>query len=310
MAENVPVIYTTCKNGCQYLLTRKSLQQAAIFDILAVALICTRMLLFIILFWMAFDMDNTTDFRGSANKFTGLVRRCVEDYHMIADGETIAVGVSGGKDSISLLYALANLRRYYPKRFSIYAVTLDMGFEGMDFSPVGKLCEDLRIPYLCKQTDLAKVIFDERKEKNPCALCAKMRRGALHDAIKEMGISKIALAHHFDDAVETFLLSLIYEGRISCFQPVTYMDRSDVTQIRPMLYIGEGTIIRLIREYDLPVVENLCPMNGVSKREEVKNLLKTLGESYPDIKSKVFGAMQRLPVAGWTPAEYARRPLP
>ena len=229
---------------------------------------------------------------------------------MIADGETIAVGVSGGKDSISLLCALANLRRYYPKRFRLHAVTLDMGFEGMDFSPVAMLCEGLDIPYTLRQSDLAHVIFHERREKNPCSLCAKMRRGALHDLIKELGIKKIALAHHFDDAIETFLLSLLYEGRISCFQPVTYMDRSDVMQIRPMLYIGEGTVSNLVEKHHLPVVNNLCPMNGLSKREEIKKLVKSLSASYPDLRSKVFGAMQRLPIEGWEPAEYAKRPQP
>jgi tRNA(Ile)-lysidine synthase TilS/MesJ len=244
------------------------------------------------------------------NKFTGLVRRCVDDYKMIADGETVAVGVSGGKDSVSLLCALADLRGYYPKRFDLHAVTLDMGFEGTDFLPVAKLCEDIKVPYTLRRTDLSRVIFDERQEKNPCSLSAKMRRGALHDLIKELGISKIALAHHFDDAVETFLLALLYEGRISCFQPVTYMDRSDVTQIRPLLYVGEGTIVKLVDKHNLPVVHNPCPMNGVSKREEIKTLIKTLSLSYPDLRSKIFGAMQRLPLDGWEPAEYARRPLP
>jgi len=232
-------------------------------------------------------------------KFTGLVRRCIEDYMMIADGETIAVGVSGGKDSLALLCALVNLKGYYPKRFEIHAVTLDMGFEGADYSSVARLCEELKVPYTVQQTDLARVIFDERREKNPCSLCAKMRRGALHDVIKELGIRKIALAHHFDDAIETFLLSLLYEGRISCFQPVTYMDRSDVTQIRPMLYIGEGAIVKLTEKLNLPVVHNPCPMNGASKREEIKKLIKTLSASYPDLRNKIFGAMQRQPLEGW-----------
>ena len=229
---------------------------------------------------------------------------------MIAEGETVAVGVSGGKDSIALLCSLANLRSYYPKRFELHAVTLDMGFEGTDFSPVAELCERLKVPYTVRRTDIAHVIFDERREKNPCSLCSKMRRGALHDMIKEFGIRKIALAHHFDDATETFLLSLLYEGRISCFQPVTYMDKTDVTQIRPMLYIGEGTVVRLVEKNNLPVVNNPCPMNGASKREEIKTLIKTLSVSYPDLRSKVFGAMQRLPLEGWEPGEYAKRPLP
>ena len=229
---------------------------------------------------------------------------------MIADGETIAVSVSGGKDSLSLLCALANLRRYYPKRFELRAITLDMGFEGTDFSGVEKLCERLDVPYTLRRSDFARIIFDERREKNPCSLCAKMRRGAIHDAATELGIKKLALAHHFDDAVETFMLSLFYEGRISCFQPVTYMDRTGITQIRPMLYIGEGTVARLAEKLDLPVVHNPCIMNGTSKREEIKVLIKTLSASYPDLRSKIFGAMQRLPLDGWEPAEHARRPLP
>ena len=238
-------------------------------------------------------------FRDSINKFTGIVRRCIEDYRMIEDGESIAVGVSGGKDSVALLCALANLRRFYPKRFELHAVTLDMGFEGMDFSPIEKLCKGLDVPYTLRHKELGQILFEERHEKNPCSLCAKMRRGVIHDIITELGIKKLALAHNFDDAVETFLLSLLYEGRLNCFQPVTYMSRTDITQIRPMIYIGEGTVIKLIEKCGLPVVHNLCPMNGVSKRQEVKMLLKTLGASYPDLKNRIFGAMQRLPLEGW-----------
>ena len=226
---------------------------------------------------------------------------------MIGDEETVAVGVSGGKDSIALLCALAGLRRYYPKRFSLHAVTLDMGFEGMDFSPVEKLCAELGVPYTRRSAEVGKIVFEERREKNPCALCAKMRRGALHDVITELGIKKIALAHNLDDAVETFMLSMLYEGRISCFQPVTYMSRTDITQIRPMLYAGEGTVKRIVEKYSLPVVFNLCPMNGLSKREEVKTLLKTLGLSYPDLRSKIFGAMQRLPLDGWESENVKRK---
>ena len=218
---------------------------------------------------------------------------------MIEDGETVAVGVSGGKDSLTLMCALANLRRYYPKRFDLHAFTLDMGFEGADFAPVGALCGELGIPYTLRRTDFANIIFDDRREKNPCALCAKMRRGALNDMIKERGINKIALAHHYDDAVETFMLSLLYEGRINCFMPVTYMDRTGVTQIRPMLYADEEAIKRVVRKHDLPVVHNPCPMDGESKREEVKTLLRTLGATYPGLKNKIFGAMKRLPLQGW-----------
>lgn len=244
------------------------------------------------------------------NKFTGLVRRCVEDYKMIEDGETIAVGVSGGKDSVSLLCALNNLRRYYPKRFNLHAITISMGYGEMDFGPIVELCKSMEVPFTLHETQLGKLIFDDRKEKNPCALCAKMRRGALNDICQQLGIKKIALAHHYDDAVETFLMSLLFEGRIGCFQPVTYMSRTGVTQIRPLLYVGENTVRSLVARHNLPVVENVCPMNGKSKREEVKTLLATLGAQYPDLKSKVFGAMQRYPLEGWQPEEYARRPLP
>ncbi|MBR5163346.1 MAG: hypothetical protein IKW79_04935, partial [Schwartzia sp.] len=156
-------------------------------------------------------------------------------------------------------------------------------------------------------TEMKRIIFDERREKNPCALCAKMRRGAIHDVMGELGISKIALGHHFDDAVETFMLSLFYEGRISCFQPVTYMSRTGVTQIRPMLYVGEGTVRSFAEKYELPVVKNACPMDGESRREEVKALVRRLSEQYPDLRSKVFGAMQRLPLDGWGPSENAGR---
>ena len=233
------------------------------------------------------------------NKFVGFVRRCVEDYDMIRSGETIAVGVSGGKDSLALLCALSKLRSFYPKCFELHAVTLDMGFDGMDFSPVENLCAELRVPYSLRRKDIKEIIFNGSREKNYCALCAKIRRGVLNDLITELGIKKIALAHHFDDAVETFLMSLLYEGRINCFQPVTYMDKTGVTQIRPMLYIREGTVARLAEKCALPVIHNPCPMNGASKREEIKTLLKTLGADYPDLKNKIFGAMRRYPLTGW-----------
>ena len=232
-------------------------------------------------------------------KLTGTVRRCIEDYKMIEQGETIAIGVSGGKDSLALLCALVDLRQYHPKQIKLHAVTLDMGFERMDFTGIEKLCKNLEVPYTIKQTDIARIVFDERKEKNPCSLCAKMRRAALCNIIKDLGIKKLALAHHYDDAVETFLLSLLYEGRLHCFQPVTHLDRTDVIQIRPMMYVGEKAITKLVETQKLPVVQNTCPMNGVSKREEIKTLLKKLGTNHPDIKSKIFGAIRRLPIEGW-----------
>ena len=235
------------------------------------------------------------------NDFTGTVRRAVDDYHMIEAGDTVAVGVSGGKDSLLLLLALDHLRSFYPLPFTLEAITIELGFEGMDFTPVAALCAERDIPYTRIRTDIKEIVFDVRQEENPCSLCAKMRRGALNDAIRARGISKLALGHHFDDAVETFLLSLLFEGRLSCFRPVTYLDRSGVTQIRPLVYAGEKKIASLAEALRLPVVENPCPMDKSSKRHEVKELLAALSADYPDMKSKVFGAMQRLPLPGWQP---------
>ncbi len=232
-------------------------------------------------------------------KLMGQLRRCIEDYHMIEEGDRIAVGVSGGKDSLTLLYLLAQVREYYPKRFALEALSIDMGLGGMDFSPVAALCERLGVPYYCKKTQIGTIIFDHRKEKNPCSMCAKMRRGALNDLLVERGFNKIALGHHFDDAVETFLMSLLYEGRIGCFEPVTYLSRSGVTQIRPMLYIGEKAVEQFAQQMQLPVVHNTCPADKHTKRQEVKDLIVQLQTQYPDLKTKVFGAMQRYPLTRW-----------
>ena len=236
----------------------------------------------------------------------GRIRRCAEDYNMIAEGDKIAVGVSGGKDSLTLLYLLAALRRYYPAHYELQAVTIDMGLPGMDFSPVAALCEKLEVPYQIKKTEIGPIIFDYRHEKNPCSMCAKMRRGALNDVLLSLGCNKIALGHHFDDAVETFMMSLVFEGRLNCFKPVTYMSRADVTQIRPLLYIGEQRSANLAGQLELPVVKSTCPMDHTSKRQEIKDLLTTLSAQYPDIRSKVFGAMQRLPLDGWGPTPHER----
>ncbi len=247
------------------------------------------------------------------NKLLSYVRRCVEDYDMIKPGDRIGVGVSGGKDSLTLLVALAKLREFYPVPFTVEAFTLDMGHVdggvGMDFSPVAKLCRELEVPYTLLPSEIHHIIFDLRKEQNPCSLCAKMRRGALHTAMAERGVKKIALGHHYDDAVETFFLSLFYEGRISCFQPVTYLDRTDITQIRPLLYCGETMIRHLAEKLDLPVVHNPCPANGYTKRQEVKELIVDLEAKYPGLKHRIFGGMQRLPLPEWGPVAHRRLPL-
>ena len=240
------------------------------------------------------------------NAFTGVVRRCVDDYGMIEAGDRIAVGISGGKDSLVLLAALAYLRRYYPAPFELEALTIDAGFPGMDFTGVGEMCRELEVPYTLIPTDIREIVFDAREEDNPCSLCSKMRRGALNTAVKEHGCNKLALGHHFDDAVETFMMSLVFEGRLNCFKPVTYMSRSDVTQIRPLLYIGELRSAKLAESLRLPVVKSTCPMDRTSKRQEIKDLLSALSRTYPDLRSKVFGAMQRLPLDGWGPIPHSR----
>ena len=238
-------------------------------------------------------------------RLMGLTRRCAEDYHMIQPGDRIAVGVSGGKDSLVLLILMAGLRQYWPGGFTLEAFTVDMGL-GMDFSPVDKFCQKLNVPFTLVPTQIGPIIFEHRKEKNPCSMCAKLRRGALHQAILEHGIHKIALGHHHDDAVETFLMSLLYEGRLSCFQPVTNLDRTGIVQIRPMLYISELTVAHFARRMELPVVHNVCPADKNTKREEIKQLIKTLNVDYPGVKDRIFGAMQRLPLPEWGPSHPGR----
>lgn len=229
----------------------------------------------------------------------GRVRRCIEDYRMIEAGDRIAVGVSGGKDSLVTLLALARLRRFLPTPFTLEAITLEMGMPEMDYAPVAQLCEELEVPYTRISVPVYEILFEERKEKNPCSLCAKLRRGSLNTALTERGISKIALGHHYDDAVETLMMNLLFEGRIGCFQPVTFLDRTGVTQIRPLLYCHEDEIQRIANREKLPIVHNTCPIDGHSRRQEVKELLASMEKTYPDLKQKIFGAMQRYPLYGW-----------
>ncbi|MBQ1209068.1 MAG: adenine nucleotide alpha hydrolase family protein [Bacteroidales bacterium] len=240
-------------------------------------------------------------------KLIGLVRRCVQDYHMIEEGDRIGVGVSGGKDSVALLAFLAELRKYNDKAFDVEAITIDMGL-GMDYSSIAEYCDKLDVKFNLIKTEIGPIIFDHRKEKNPCSMCAKMRRGALNQAILDSGMNKLALGHHYDDAVETFMMSLIYEGRISCFQPVTDLDRTGIIQIRPMLYIHEKTIDSFVSRNNLPVITNRCPVDKYTKREEIKQLVYDLSATYPDLKERIFGAMQRLPLPEWEPKGRYKRP--
>ena len=240
-------------------------------------------------------------------KLIGLVRRCVEDYQMIEDGDRIGVGVSGGKDSLALLVFLAELKKYFPAQFYLEAITIDMGL-GMDYSGIAKLCQELDVPFTQVKTEIAPIIFDHRKEKNPCSMCAKMRRGALNQTLLDRNLNKLALGHHYDDAVETFLMSLLFEGRISCFQPVTDLDRTGIIQIRPMLYIHEKTVDSFAIRQNLPVLENRCPVDKTTKRTEIKNLIYDLSATYPDLKERIFGAMQRFPLPEWAPKGRYKRP--
>lgn len=226
-------------------------------------------------------------------------RRAVADYDMIAPGDKIAVGVSAGKDSLTLLYALAALRRFYPVPFELIAITIDMGFSGMDFAPIEALCCELDVPYHVIPTQISHIIFDVRKESNPCSLCAKMRRGSLHAAAKELGCNRVALGHHFDDVVETFMLNLFHEGRIGCFQPVTYLSRSDLYLIRPLIYCPEKDVRYFAGKVDLPVIKSPCPADGHTERESMKQLLRTLDREHKGLRYRIFGAIQRAGVDGF-----------
>lgn len=220
------------------------------------------------------------------------VRRAADDYEMIQDGDKIAVGISGGKDSLTLLYALSTLRRFYPHPFELHAVTVDLGFENLNLGKIEALCKELDVPYTIVPTQIASIVFDQRKEKNPCALCAKMRKGALNEAIRGAGCNKIAYAHHKDDVVETLMLSLIYEGRFHTFSPVTFLDRMNLTVIRPLVYMKEADVIGFVHKHDVPVVKSPCPADGHTRREYVKQLLRQLNLENPGVKDRMFTAFQ------------------
>jgi len=228
------------------------------------------------------------------------VRKAVDDYHMIEENDKIAIGISGGKDSLTLLYALHGLKRFYPIPFEIHAVTVDLGFNNLDLSKIEALCKELDVEYTIVKTDIAQIIFDERKESNPCSLCAKMRKGALNTAIKEAGCNKVAYAHHKDDVVETMLMSLIYEGRFHTFSPVTYLDKMDLTVIRPLMYMNEADVIGFVNKYNVPVVKSPCPADGHTKREYIKNLLREINLETPGVKARMFTAIQNSNMKGWT----------
>lgn len=228
-----------------------------------------------------------------------LVRKGLEDYEMIQDQDHIAVGISGGKDSLTLLYALCGLRRFYPKQFNVTAICVDLGFDSMDYSGVEGLCRQLEVPFYQVKTQISQIVFEARKEENPCSLCSKMRKGALNEKAMELGCNKIAYAHHRDDVVETFLMSLIFEGRLHTFSPVTYLDKTGLTLIRPMIYIQEADVIGFMHKYQLPVVKNSCPADGNTRREYVKSLLSSINRESPGVKNRIFTALVQDNISGW-----------
>ena len=226
-------------------------------------------------------------------------RKAVDEYQMIQEGDHIAVGISGGKDSLTLLYALHGLKRFYPNKFELSAITVDLGYEEFDLDPVHELCQELGVPYKVVKTDIAHILFEGRKESNPCSLCAKMRKGALNDAVKEMGCNKVAYAHHKDDIIETMLLSLIFEGRFHSFSPKTYLDRMDLTVIRPIMFVDEADVIGFKNKYNLPVVKSKCPVDGYTKRQYAKELVRQLNTEHPGAKNRMFTAILNGDIEGW-----------
>lgn len=235
-------------------------------------------------------------------KVLSLVRKAVQDYDMIRDGDFIAVAVSGGKDSMLLAAALAALRRFYPQRYELAAVTIDLGFTGAapDYSEMEACLKAAGIPLHIKRTDIGKIVFDIRSEDSPCSLCAKMRRGALHDFAKDLGCNKVALGHHADDAAETFLMNLLIEARVGCYSPLTYLSRKDITAIRPLSLMSECEVSSAVKRLGIPIVKNPCPRDHYGQRKEVKALIKDLEQrGYTQIRDKIIGAMRRGEISGW-----------
>ena len=232
-------------------------------------------------------------------RILGQVRKAIQDFEMIQEGDRIAIGVSGGKDSLTLLIALRKLMDFYPLKFELKAVTLTMGIGEMDLSSVQRLCDDIGVEYIIEDTLIGKIVFEAMQEKNPCSLCANLRRGALNSTALKLGCNKVALAHNRDDVIETLLLSTFYEGRIHSFSPVTYLDKKDIYIIRPLIYVEEKQIKAFVKERNLQIVQNPCTANGHTKRQYIKELLKDLSHETRDIKSNIFGALKRSGLDGW-----------
>ncbi len=220
------------------------------------------------------------------------MRRAIQDYNMLEAGDKIAVGISGGKDSLTLLAALAAFRRFSEVPFEIMGITIDMGFQGVDYTPISEFCTEIGVDYIVKKTDIAEILFDIRKEKNPCSLCSRMRRGAINDLAKENGCTKVALGHNNEDVIETFFLSLFYEGRLNSFSPFTYLSRREIAVIRPLIYTAESDIRGYARRASLPIVKNPCPMDGVSKRQDMKDFINEKTKDDRHFKARMMNAIQ------------------
>ena len=232
-------------------------------------------------------------------KILGKMRKAIDDYQMIEEGDKIAVALSGGKDSISLLYALKNLQLFYPKHFDFIAITINPGFDNFDDNLLKKVCQDIDVELKIVKSDIKQIVFDERKEKNPCSLCANLRMGMLNSIAKENGCNKIALGHNEDDVLETFLMNMIYAGNISVFSPVAYMDRSQMTLIRPLIYVSEKMTRSFVKKAEIPIMPKVCPMDGNSKREYALELLKQLEYKNKNIRANLIGAIKRAKLDGW-----------
>lgn len=226
-------------------------------------------------------------------KTLGCLRRADQDFRLISPGDRIAVGVSGGKDSLVLLHALDLYRRFSHKDFSLSAVTVTMGLEPFDLTPVKEMCAELGVEYIIRETEIGKIIFDYRKEKNPCALCSKMRRAVLANTCVEYGFNKLALGHHREDVIETLLMSLFYEGRFHTFHPCTLMSRTGITVIRPLVYLPESHMKHMAKVLDLPLIQSPCPANGETRRAEMKDLMRRLRQIYPDANERFLHALRQ-----------------
>lgn len=234
-------------------------------------------------------------------KILGMMRKAIQEFDMLQDGDKIGVGVSGGKDSVLLLKGLVMLRRFIGIDYEVVGITLDPGFGGKetDYSPIARLCREMGIDYVVKRTQIGEIVFDVLHEKNPCSLCSRMRRGALHDAATELGCNKIALGHHYDDAVETFVMNLFSEGRLGCFSPVSYLTRKRLTMIRPLAFTPEKEIASAVRRLELPVVKSVCPADGETNRQRTKEFLRERERTDPGFTYRLFGAMRRAGLDGW-----------